>query len=134
MKNKVRGGDCYIFQSGRPAVLQENKGQGWSTTGVSATLGRAVRLAYRDSRRENLKDFFPRRLRSFFVTLITAAGAPDVYVRRYIGHAPLNVMERHYLKVDTETLRREICSRIEGILEGKKDQIKGHIPAENLHL
>ena len=133
-KNKVRGEDCYIFQSGRPAELSENKGQGWSMPGISSTLRHAVARAYRDTRCENLKGFFPRRLRSFFVTLITTAGAPDAYIRRYIGHAPLNVMERHYLKIDTETLRREICERIEGILEGKNDKIKGHLPAENLHL
>jgi len=132
-KNKVRGGDCYIFQSGRPAILIENKGQGWSMPGVSATLRHAVGLAYRDTRRENLKDLIPRRLRSFFVTLITEAGASDVYVRRYIGHAPLNVMERHYLKIDTETLRREICGRIEVLLDGEIGKIKSPALAENLH-
>jgi len=131
-KNKVRGGDCYIFQSGRPAILIENKGQGWSMPGVSAMLRHAVGLAYRDTRRENLKDFIPRRLRSFFVTLITTAGASDVYVRRYIGHAPLNVMERHYLKVDLETLRKEICGRIESILAGENAKIKWPLPTANL--
>jgi len=134
-KNKIRGEKVYIFQSGRRATClrRENQGQGWSPSGVSATLRQAVRLAYRDTRSENLKDLIPRHLRSFFVTLMTAAGASDVYVRRYIGHAPLNVMERHYLKIDTETLRREICGRIEVILDGEIGKIKSPALAENLH-
>ena len=132
-KNKVKGKDCYIFQSGRRATHVENAGQGWSLTGVSATLLKSVNLAYRDTRRDDLKGFIPRRLRSFFVSTITAAGASDVFVRRYIGHAPLNVMERHYLKIDTETLRREICGRIDAILGVEKATQKTGGLTPNLH-
>lgn len=112
---KVKGQDTYLFDSGRYCRRSHpgNRGQPWSSSGISRSLKIAFHKVYRDTRDKSFLDFKPRHLRATFATIAMLARVDSLYLRRYIGHSPESILEKHYQAVSIEDLKREVCVKIE---------------------
>ena len=113
----IRGPETFLFTPPRRTSPKRPRGAPWSESGLSHAMVRAVKHAYRDRKIASFKGFIPRWLRATFVTIAAQAGAREEYREKYIGHAPVKVMRRHYHSISVEDLRREICEKIQKYLK-----------------
>lgn len=58
-----------------------------------------------------------REMRSVFVSEAIRAGVPEIFLQKYIGHAPSSILRKHYMKVADEDLRNEVIDKLEDYLE-----------------
>ena len=55
-------------------------------------------------RRVELGTFQPRRLRATFASLALSLGASETALSRYLGHAPVAMLRRHYVRPELSEL------------------------------
>ena len=116
-RRKVRGPDTYLFTSGRTSRLNANRGQPWNKQSISQKLNRIVREVYAEEGRDFPEGFTPRRLRASFATMLRHAGVDRDYIKRYVGHAPGDVLAIHYEANPLEVLRERVCRVIDHIIQ-----------------
>jgi len=119
-KNKIRGRESFIFQ---PGGKRSNPGGPWTLNGISPALKRVFQSAYQGTGNKAFEGFMPRKLRATFTSIATQAGAGEMYLMRYLGHAPLSVMGRHYQRITIQDFQREIVSRIERAFSDREEEI-----------
>ena len=67
----------------------------------------------RDTRNEKFLKTTAKSFRKTFVTLASKAGCGEVFIQRYIGHTPSNMLQEHYQGITLDDLRREICLKMD---------------------
>ena len=102
---KVRRDDGVLFATDRGNAP-------WSVSGYCHAMRRAISSAWRDSGLESLRHFKGHWLRATFVSLVRSRRADFRLLQADIGHAPSDVLGRHYEVIDTAVLRDEIVSRM----------------------
>jgi len=105
---KVRRADGCLFAT-------ERRNAPWSASGYSQAMRQELLACWRETRIETLRHFQPHWLRATFVSLCRAKRADHRLLQAYIGHAPSDVLGRHYEVIDVALLRAEIVPISEGI-------------------
>lgn len=89
----------------------------WRTSG----LRNAWQQALLDARDDGLilpEGFIARRMRASFATMARKAKADARVLKRYLGHAPGDVLGDHYEVIDVSDMRSEVVDTVAGIWRG----------------
>ena len=124
---KIQGADTLIFPSPRSPV------RAWSITGISHALRKCFNKAARDTGISAFQEVEPRKMRASCATALTLAGCPEIFIKRYLGHAPDSILAKHYQAITVDDLRREVITRLENLFFAAElvNKNGGHHVAEN---
>lgn len=134
---KVRHPEGFIFLPSKAPTGRNKAKSAESKAGVFTytTLSHLWRDALKRAREAEIavpEGFTPRKLRSSFVTAMSKAGANQVILQKYVGHAPATILTAHYDEIDLERLEpiADLAADLwaaKGAFEPEKKEIKNGV-------